>query len=216
MKSLTSLAVAAVVLAGCASAPAYRPVGPPIGERSVEAGVGMHGVVGRDVGGVGAAGWVTGQVAKDIQVVARGHHTELIPHAGYRGFTHDSQYGGSAGVRGLYRINDTMLLGGEAAGDYLELRRSDGAVETFVSGVVSFPVAQQVVPSVWAYAQPTLGAGPRWLNGQTDPEVPFGGFMELPVGLTWQVNEQLVLVAEGGFAIPFTAGYLGVAASWRW
>lgn len=217
MKSLTLVAVIAVLfVSGCASAPAYRPVGPPIGERTVEAGAGVHGVVGQDVGGVGAAGWVTGKVAKDIQVVARAHHTELIPYAGYNGFAHDSQYGGSAGVRGLYRINDTMLLGGEATADYLELRRNDGTVETFVSGVVAFPVAQQLVPSVWVYAQPTIGAGPRWLNGATDPTVPFGGFLEVPLGMTWQVNDQLVLVAEGGFAIPFTAGYLGLAASYRW
>ena len=78
--------------------------------------------------------------------------------------------------------------------------------------MASFPVAEEAFDGVWVYVQPTIGAGFRF----GDVDVPFSGFTEVPIGIAWKQSENLVLVAEGGFAIPFTGGYLGLAASWRW
>ena len=191
----------------------YRPVGPPMGTAGFEAGAGLHGVVGEQTGGVGVAGWMTGQVAKDIMLVGRGHFTDLIPYRGGAGVFRDIQYGGSAGFRGVYALKPDLLLAGEVLVDYMELRdSSSGIVQHFVSGVASFPVAEQAFEGVWVYVQPTIGAGFRF----GDVDVPFGGFLELPIGVAWKATETMTLVAEGGFAIPFNGGYLGLAASWRW
>lgn len=185
-------------------------------EKGFEAGAGVHGVVAQNVGGVGAGAWVMGQVTKDIFLIARGHHTELIPYAGYQGLLLDSQFGGSGGFRGLYRISDDLIVGGEVTADYLQLRSSTGlgSAEHFVSGVASFPVAEQAFPGFWVYVQPTVGAGYRFASGKA-VETPFSGFMEIPIGVAWKATDTMVLIAEGGFAIPFTGGYLGLAASWR-
>lgn len=200
---------------GCANAPAYRPIGPPMNEKAFEAGVGVHGVVGQDVGGIGAGAWVVGQVAKDIFLVARGHHTELIPYRGYQGVFLDSQFGGSGGFRGLYRLSEDLFIGGEVTADYLSLRSSvDGSQEHFVSGVASFPVAERAFENFWFYVQPTVGAGYRFAYNK-EVDVPFSGFMEVPIGVAWKANDSLVVVGEGGFAIPFTGGYLGLALAWR-
>lgn len=185
-------------------------------EKGFEAGVGVHGVIAQNVGGVGAGAWVVGQVTKDIFLIARGHHTEIIPYSGYQGLLLDSQSGGSGGFRGLYRISDDLLVGGEVTADYLQLRSSTGlgSAEYFVSGVASFPVAEQAFPGFWVYVQPTVGAGYRFASGKA-VETPFSGFMEIPIGVAWKATDTVVLIAEGGFAIPFTGGYLGLAASWR-
>jgi hypothetical protein len=191
----------------------YRPVGPPMGTAGFEAGAGLHGVVGQETGGVGVAGWMTGQVSKDIMLVGRGHFTDLIPYRGGGGVFRDIQYGGSAGFRGVYALKPDLLLAGEVLVDYMELRDStSGIVQHFISGVASFPVAEEAFDGVWVYVQPTIGAGFRF----GDVDVPFSGFTEVPIGIAWKQSENLVLVAEGGFAIPFTGGYLGLAASWRW
>ncbi len=215
MRQLVVIFVVLLSLMGCASAPSYRPIGPPMNEQGFEAGVGVHGIVGQDLGGVGAAAWVTGQVAKDIFLVARGHHTELIPYRGYQGVLLDSQSGGSGGFRGLYRMSEDLLVGGEVTADYLQLRSStDGSQEYFVSGVASFPVAERAFENFWVYVQPTVGAGYRFATGKV-LQTPFSGFMEIPIGIAWKATDNVVLVAEGGFAIPFAGGYFGLAAAWR-
>jgi hypothetical protein len=200
-----------VVVSGCASAPAYRPVGPPMGTAGFEAGAGVHGVVGEDVAGVGTAAWMTGQVARDIMLVARGHFTDLIPYQGGAGVFRDIQYGGSGGFRGQYALKPDLLLAGEVTLDYLEQRRSDGTVQQFVSGIVSFPVAEKAFTDFWVYVQPSIGAGFRF----GDVDAPFSGFTEVPIGIAWKPTEWATVVVEGGFAIPFNGGYLGVAGAFR-
>lgn len=204
---------ALVIVSGCASAPAYRPVGPPMGTAGFEAGAGVHGVVGQDRAGVGSGVWVTGQVAQDILLVARAHGTELFPYEGGEGgLLSDVQYGGSAGFRGVFNLHKDLILGGEVTIDYLELRDSRNKLtQQFVSGVVSFPVAEEAFPGFWVYVQPTLGAGPRF----GDVNEPFSGFTEVPIGVAWQAADWAVIVAEGGFAIPFAGGYFGVAGAFR-
>ena len=201
------------LVSGCASAPAYRPVGPPMGNAGFEGGGGVHGVVGQDRAGVGTGFWVTGQVAKDILLVARAHGTELFPYQGGEGgLLSDVQYGGSAGFRGVFALEEDLLLAGEITIDYLELRDSrNNLSQQFVSGVLSFPVAEQAFPGFWVYVQPTLGAGPRF----GDVSEPFSGFLEVPMGVAWQAAPWAVVVAEGGFAIPFTGGYFGIAGAFR-
>ena len=205
------LAVLAAVL-GCASAPAYRPVGPPMGTAGFEAGLGVHGVVGQDVGGVGTSAWMTGQVARDIMLVARGHATELIPYQGGGGLFRDIQYGGGGGFRGVYALKPELLLAGEVTLDYLEQRDSrTGTIQQFVSGIASFPVAEEAFTDFWVYVQPSIGAGFRF----GDVEQPFSGFTEVPIGIAWKPAPWAVVVVEGGFAIPFNGGYLGVAGAFR-
>jgi hypothetical protein len=200
------------VLSGCASAPAYRPVGPPLAS-TWEAGGGLHGVVGQETAGTGVAGWLTGQVAKDIMLVGRGHVSTLFPYRGGADLARDLQFGGSVGLRGVYTVKPGLLLGGEVLVDYMELRDStSGVQQQFASLVASVPVAEEAFENIWVYAQPTIGAGFRF----GDVDVPFGGFTEVPIGVAWQASEHLMLIVEGGLAIPFNGGYGGVAASWRW
>lgn len=205
---LALLGVLAVV-SGCANAPAYRPVGPPMGTAGFEAGAGVHGVVGEDVAGVGTAAWMTGQVARDIMLVARGHFTDLIPYQGGAGVFRDIQYGGGAGFRGLYALKPDLLLAGEVTLDYLE-ERNNGTVKRFVSGIASFPVAEEAFTDFWVYVQPSIGAGFRFGD-----VAPFAGFTEVPIGIAWKPAPWATVVVEGGFAIPFNGGYLGVAGAFR-
>lgn len=209
-----AVAVAGVALVGgCANAPAYRPVGPPMGTAGFETGGGVHGVVGDTGGGVGVGAWVTGQVAKDILVVGRGHFTDIFPYNGSGGVFSDIQYGGAFGLRGVYAIKPELLLAGEATIDYLEFRNSQtGEIEQYVSGIASFPVAEQAFENVWVYVSPSIGAGFRF----GDVEQPFSGFTEIPIGVAWKAAENAVVIVEGGFAIPFNGGYLGVGGAWRW
>ena len=207
------LAVVSALSVGCANTPAYRSVGPPMTGKAFEAGGAIHGVVGQNVSGVGTTVWAQGQVAQDILLVGRGHFTELIPYTGPVGIVSDAQFGGNGGLRGIYRVSEDLFIGGEVTLDYLQLRSSNPAKnEIFVSGVASFPVAERALPDVWIYVQPTLGAGFRYGN---DDDIPFGGFMEVPLGVAYQYTDTLVFTAEGGFAIPFNGGYLGVGASFR-
>lgn len=213
------VALCASVFAGCATAPMYRPVSPPLDDKSFEAGAGVHGVVGQDVGGVGTSAWMQGQVSRDVMIVARGHFTDLFPYRG-GGLFADTQFGGAAGLRGTYRISEDLIMGGEALADYQQLSSSvAGQTDYFVSGIAGFPVAERALPNVWVYVEPQLGAGLRFrtdAKGEAvQPEAPFSGFLECPIGVVWQPNDWSLLVFEGGFAIPFTGGYGGVAAAFR-
>lgn len=199
-------------LMGCASAPMYRPVSPPLDDKVFEAGAGVHGVVGQDIAGVGAAAWLQGQVAKDITLVARGHFTDLFPFKNGGGLFKDVQFGGAGGLRGTYRISDDLTLGGEALFDYQQLSSTAGGTQYFISGVAGFPVAEVALPNVWVYVEPQLGAGYRFGD---NVEVPFAGFMECPIGVAWKPTDWAVIVAEGGFAIPFNGGYFGLSGAFR-
>jgi hypothetical protein len=179
-------------------------------------GLGVHGVVGQDVAGVGTAVWLQGQVTRDVMLVARGHATDLFPYRGSGGLFADSQLGGAAGLRGTYRISDDLILGGEGLFDYQQLSSSvAGRTEYFVSGVAGFPVAEKALPGLWVYTEPLIGAGYRFSDKPDDDDIPFGGFLECPIGVSWQPADWTVVVVEGGFAIPFTGGYLGVGATFR-
>ena len=205
---------------GCASAPMYRPVSPPLDDKGFEAGGGVHGVVGEDVAGVGSAAWLQAQVAKDISLVARGHFTELFPYKGIKGVLSDVQFGGAAGVRGTYRISEDLVMAGEGLIDYQQLTTSaDGHTEYFISGIAGLPVAEKALPNVWVYVEPQLGAGFRFVTDAdgnfVEADVPFSGFIECPIGVAWQPADWALVVVEGGFALPFTGGYFGVGAAFR-
>jgi hypothetical protein len=210
--ALLTAAVVAVVggVASCASAPVYRPVGPPMGDRGFEGGLGVHGVVAQDVVGGGSVAWMSGQVAKDIFVVGRGHVTNVLPWDGRTGGT--IQVGGAGGLRGMYALRPELLIGAELDVDYLQLTSAaDGTNQMFVSGVFSFPVAEKAFENAWVYTQPTIGAGYRF----GDVDAPFAGFTEIPIGFAWQLQPWLVVVGEGGLCIPFSGGYFGVGAALR-
>ncbi|MDP2341126.1 MAG: hypothetical protein Q8O67_09220 [Deltaproteobacteria bacterium] len=199
-------------VSGCASAPMFRPVSPPMDDRVFEAGAGVHGVVGQDVGGVGTGAWLQGQVAPDVFLVARGHFTDLFPYRGGGGLFKDTQFGGAAGFRGVYRLSDDLHVGGEALLDYQQISSSEnGTTQYFVSGIVGLPVAEMALPDVWVYVEPSLGAGYRF----GDVSEPFSGFLECPIGVAWRPAPWALLVVEGGFAIPFEGGYLGLAGAFR-
>ena len=209
---LVVVVVAAVALVGCASAPMYRPVSPPMNDKVFEAGAGVHGVVGEDVAGAGTSVWVQGQLTKDILVVARGHATDVFPYKGGAGFFDNVQFGGAGGLRGTYRISDDLHFGGEVLVDYQQISSSlSDTTQYFVSGIAGFPVAERALPNVWVYVEPQLGAGYRF----GDVDAPFSGFLECPLGVVWQASDSVLVVVEGGFAIPFTGGYLGVGGAFR-
>ncbi len=199
-----------LVSVGCAYSPAYRPVGPPMLDAVFEGGAGVHGIVGQDTAGIGATAWAQAQVAPNILIVARGHGTDLIPYVDDGGLFQDGQTGGSLGLRGVFPLREELLIGGEVNVDYVVLRQGD-SVAHFFSGIMSFPVAEQAFTDVWLYVQPSIGAGPRF----GDVSEPFAGFMEIPVGVAWKIAPWAVLSVEGGFAIPFSGGYLGVAGAFR-
>ena len=208
--SVTAAVTSAV--SGCASAPLYRPVSPPMDDRVFEGGVGVHGVIGQDDGGVGTGAWLQGQVSKDVFLVARGHFTDLIPYRGGSGLFKDTQWGGAAGFRGVYRISDELHLGGEVLLDYQQISSSvNGKTQHFVSGIVGLPVAEMGLPDLWIYVEPSIGAGYRF----GDDVQPFSGFLECPIGVAWRPAPWALLVVEGGLAIPFNGGYLGVAGALR-
>lgn len=214
------VAIVAVVaigaLGGCATAPMYRPISPPLDQKTFEAGAGVHGIVGQDIAGVGTAAWMQGQVAPDVALVVRGHFTDLFPYRGGGGLLQDTQFGGAGGLRGTYRISEDLILGGEVLADYQQLRSSvNGSTQHFVSGVAGFPVAERALPNLWIYVEPQIGAGYRFCEGECADVPPFGGFVEAPIGLAWQPADWAVVVVEGGFAIPFTGGYLGIGGSFR-
>jgi len=213
------LAVAVGWTTACAYSPSLRPVGPPMGNRAFEAGLGAVGIVGQDRGGVGASGWVTGRVAPDVLLVGRGHVAEAVPwdaEGGRLGQQRGRQWGGAAGLRGLFTLRPGLLAGGELLLDYTQFSATDGAATStstqhFVSVVASFPVAEEAFPGVYAYVQPALGAGYRL----GDVDVPFGGFFELPLGFAWQAQPGVLLLAEGGLSVPFSAGYVALGAACR-
>jgi hypothetical protein len=207
-RSLVVLLLGASGVVACANAPAYRPVGPPLADATVEAGLGVHGIVGQDVGGGGASGWVVGRIAPDLFLVGRGHLTDGLR---WDGSSSTLQWGGAGGLRGTYALRPSLLVGGEVSVDYLQLAASDGSLQQYVSGVAAFPVAEEAFPDFWVYVQPTIGAGFRF----GDVDVPFGGFTEMPIGIAWRPRPWLLLVGEGGLSLPFTGGYLGLAAALR-
>jgi len=117
--------------------------------------------------------------------------------------------GGSAGIRGRYRFSPTLMLGGEALVDY-QARTASG--EHLIAGIVGFPVAEQAAPGLWVYTNPSIGLA---IPLHDNPVAPFFGFQEIPLGVVWQPAPWLLVVGEGGFALPLNGGYGGVAVAFR-
>jgi hypothetical protein len=193
---------------GCATAPAYRPVGPPMLDAVFEGGVGVHGIAGAEYGGGGTALWATGQLTRDVALIARAHVADGVR---WDGTASTLQWGASAGFRGTYVLRPSLLVGGDVSVDYLQLATSDGTLQQFASGIAAFPVAEEALPGLWVYVQPAIGAGFRF----GDVDVPFGGFTEMPIGVAWRALPWLLIVGEGGLSLPFSGGYVGVGAALR-
>jgi hypothetical protein len=203
--------------AGCAYAPAFRPVGPPMDDRVVEVGAGGIGLFAQDAAGVGATGWVTGRIAPDVLLVGRGHVADAVPYAsgGLLGDERSRQWGGAAGLRGLFPLRPGLLAGGELVLDYTQLTSTTAAglatQQHYASLIASVPIAEEAFRDGYVYVQPALGAGYRF----GDVDVPFGGFFELPFGFAWRAQPGLVVLAEGGLSIPFSGGYVAAGAAFR-
>jgi hypothetical protein len=219
---VVALATSAL-LPACAYAPAFRPVGPPMGDRVVEAGVGVDALFGQDTGGAGTAGWVTGRVADDLFVVGRAHVSDAVPwsaEGGLLGVEHARQWGGAAGIRGLYELRPGLLAGGEVTLDYTQFSSTidaggnataDPTTQHFVSAIAAFPVAEEAFRDGYVYLQPAIGAGYRF----GDVDVPFGGFFEVPIGFAWRPQPWLLVLGEGGVSLPFSGGYVAAGAAFR-
>ena len=174
-------------------------------------GIGPHAMFGKTQMGVGTGGWMHAEVMDDVELVGRLHATDFFEYSGKGGVFDDVFAGGSLGVRGRYRYLPTLLVGAEAMIDY-QVRTSSG--EQYLSGIVGIPVAEQAAPGLWVYTNISLGIA---LPLHDDPEVPFFGFQEIPIGMAWQATDWLVVVAEGGFALAVQdgGGYGGVAVAFR-
>jgi hypothetical protein len=187
-------------------------VGPPIGDKNVEMGVGIHGMIGKDQGGAGTVLWTADQVAPGFDVVARGHFAGLFninPSA--KSKSPDAVFGGNLGVRYRYPFTKTLLGGAELSLDYQQ--QGDFNTGTrLVSGIFGIPVAEQAFEGVWVYTQLNLGVA---VPLQPNPPAPFFGFFEVPIGVAWQATPWLLVLAEGGTSIPVTGGYFGLACAFR-
>jgi hypothetical protein len=205
-----------VVVEGCASAPQFRAVAPPMtDDQHVELGVGTHGILGPIVStpqlaGGGLDGWVVVPLMPNLDITARGHGAALfaLPKSGV---TNTSLWGGSAGLRGHFNITDTLLGGGEAMIDYQQQGDFNTGVR-YVSGIVGAPFAEKAFDNFYVYTELLLGLAIPVYPGS---KVPFFGFSEFPLGVAWKLNDSLVLQAEGGASIPFNGAYFGVAAAFR-
>ena len=203
-------AVACLLLAsGCATAPFFRPMGPPLNDRVFEIGTGAHAMFGREEAGVGTGAWMHAEVVDDVELVGRGHFTEFIRYDGKDTAFDDVLTGGSLGLRGRYRYTETLLLGAEALVDY---QARTGSGQHLLAGIVGIPVAEQALPGFWVYTNISLGLA---VPLHDNPDVPFFGFQEIPLGFAWQPADWILVVGEGGFALPLNGGYGGVAVAFR-
>lgn len=202
-------------LSGCATAPFFRPQGPPLDDKSFEIGVGPHAMFGRTEMGVGGGAWMHAEAwTEDIELVARAHAADFFRYDGQRDPNDDASpidvlYGGSAGLRGRYRFNETLMLGGEALIDF---QSRTGSGEHLIAGIVGFPVAERAAPGFWVYTNPSIGLA---IPLHDNPIAPFFGFQEIPLGVAWQPMDWLLVVGEGGFSLPLNGGYGGVAVAFR-
>lgn len=208
---LVLLLLGALTGSGCATAPFFRPMGPPLTDRQVvEAGIGPHVAFGREQMGVGTGAWFHTQVMPDVDLVLRGHGTDFFRYDGAGKPFADVLGGGSIGIRGRYRYLPTLLLGGELLLDY-EARSGEND-EQLLSAIFGIPVAEEAAPGLWVYTNISLGVA---VALHPDPLVPFFGFQEIPLGVAWQPTDWLVVVAEGGVSLPLNGGYGGAAAAFR-
>ena len=172
--------------------------------------MGPHIAFGRDQMGLGTSAWGHAQIARDFELVIRGHGTDCFEYAGSTVVLADVLAGGSVGIRQRYRYKSTTMLGAEA---FLDYQGRSGASNTqSVSGIVGIPVAEQAVPGLWVYTDISMGIA---IPLEKNPAAPFFGFQEIPLGISWEVSPGLLVVAEGGMSLPLNGGYFGAATAFR-
>lgn len=146
-----------------------------------------------------------------LDVFASAHGATLLLPAGtdaaWRGLA-----GAQLGARTRMAFAKDTVVASEVALDYLEDRLRLGDVR-HATGLVRLPVAQEVLPSLWVYAAPTLGIALPLYEG---PPLPFFGVAEMPVGLSWTFAPEWTLLVEGGalggaFWQPDDGYYAGTA-----
>lgn len=204
-------AIAFALVSACASAPFYRPVAPPfvLGEHA-EAGLGAHAAFGQEQMSAGAGAWLQARLTNDLELVVRGHGADIFGYGGPAFPMSDLLYGGSVGLRGRFKFRSTMTVGGELLVDYQERRGGNG--ERLASAILGVPIAEQAVPGLWVYTEPSFGVS---VSLQDKARVPMFGFQEIPLGLVWQPAQWLLVIAEGGMSLPVNGGYGGAAMAFR-
>jgi hypothetical protein len=196
---------------GCVSTPTMRPVGPPMGDHSVEAGVGPHAMFGRDSMAVGMTGWAAGQVHTNIDIVGHGYGTDFFAYDGSTPVGSDVLFGGGLGLRGRYMFFDSLVVGAEAFAAYDQRTGANNHEQLFLA-MFGLPVAEEAFEGFWVYTDIQLGIAVPF---QEDPRGPFFGIQEIPIGVVWEATPWLLLVGEGGYALPLNGGYGSVAAAFR-
>lgn len=210
---LAAAVALALALAGCATSPFFRPVGPPT-EHAVQAGAGGFALAGLEEAGFG------GSAFGALRVV-EGGHLLLGGDAGWlRALDADLDpqnrllYGGRIGGRYMRPLlGDSLWVGAEALLDY---HASTGgltrAPQHTISGVVGLPVVERLLPGVWVYTDLSLGVA---IPLHDDAVAPFFGFFEAPLGVAWEALPWLVVVGEGGGATTVNGAYVAIGASVR-
>lgn len=205
------VALSLLSMSACATAPVHRPIGPPMGASHVELGIAPVAMFGESEMGVGTSGWAAWQVLPNFDIVGRAFGSDLFSYAGDTPLFADVLWGGGAGVRGRYELFPHLLVGAEALLEYNQ--RSRGEVpERLVSIVGGLPVAEEAFPGFWVYTDIQLGLA---IPLEEDPRGPFFGFQEIPLGVAWQLTPWMLVVAEGGFALPVNGGYGSVGVAFR-
>lgn len=207
--AMAVLVVTLVTTSGCATAPYFRPAAPPFQGKGVEVGVGPYAAFGREEMSVGSAAWVQAEVLPDVQLLMRGHGADLFRYDGQTDAFSNVLTGGAVGIRGLSSYFPTLRIGAEGMLDY-QFQNENGP-RHYISGIVGLPVAEQATKDVWVYTNITVGIS----IPLQDDVAPFFGITEIPMGVSWQATDWLIVVGEGGYSIPLNGGYGGVAAAFR-
>jgi hypothetical protein len=200
-----------LVVSGCVSAPVFRPAAPPLGSNHVEAAVGGTAMFGKTDMGAGTSAYVIGQVAPDIDVIAHGYGSNILKYNGSTPLASDVLFGGGIGMRGRYALFEHLHMGGEVLLEYGQ--RTGGSIdEQLITLVGGIPVAERAFDGVWVYTNIRVGLA---IPLKSDPRGPFFGISEIPIGVAWEITPNLMLMGEGGVALPVQGGYGAVALALR-
>ncbi len=195
----------------CVTSPTLRPVGPPVGEHVLEAGIGPYAMFGKDGGGAGTAAYASGQVYPNVDVIGQGYAADFFDYRGKNPLLSDVLFGGGLGLRGRYALFDNLIVGAEFFLEYDQ--RTGGPIdEQLVLLVGGVPVAEEAFEGFWVYTNIRLGIA---LPLKPDPRGPFFGIQEIPLGVAWEIRPWLLLLGEGGVALPVQGGYGAVAVAFR-
>jgi len=208
-----ALCACALLLAamGCSSTPAFRPASPMPEGRTLSVGVaaGAQGGVGSDgaatVDRAGALSsvFVRYAVTDNLELTALGHGGAAAgivqsPSGAYSVKYGGAIYGGNAGARFVYPVLDGLRVGAGFYLDYLE-QSYTLTTQRHVTAMVTLPAAERVYDGIWVYVRPMVGLS---ISLYEEAQLPFFGVMECPVGVSWQMTDQLTLLAEGGYYLP--------------